>query len=414
MPYLAHRGRSIAMFVALSLLIPSLSWSQTAPTALQLFNRVRAGDAAALTALRRAAEAGNADSQFQLGRAYSFGGPNLPRDDAAAAQWVEKASQQGHAEAQTNLGYLYAAGLGVPKDGEKAIYWWTKAAEAGFGQAQFNLAIAFRQGNLVPKDEAREFSWMSRAAAQGIAAAQLSLGNMYIRGTGTPRNEREALNWFRKAAEQGNELAMSNLGHMYANGIGVSKDPAEALRWLKKPVASGNKVAREIYDRVCSENAKLCGSERAAAYFTFEMVDPKLRIIIPDAPPMQMGPHPLAAGSPHLRFMGAGPGAHTISVIVPTADAGMTPRDCARSRTSSLMRQFKLKAEEVVTRQTNEITTAVLFAVRIPSLIQLQAYLLSGYAGTHCVEIHLSKMVRDESEIAPWLKGFVSAKIERY
>src|SRR5262249_22750780 len=83
MAHLVHCVRSIATLVALSLLIPSLSWSQTTPTALDLFNRFRAGDAASLTALQKGAESGNPDSQFQLGRAYSHGGPNLPRDNAA-------------------------------------------------------------------------------------------------------------------------------------------------------------------------------------------------------------------------------------------------------------------------------------------------------------------------------------------
>src|SRR5262249_35401348 len=155
--------------------------------------------------------------------------------------------------------------------------------------------------------------------------------------------EREALHWFRKAAEQGDELAMSNLGHMHANGIGVPKDPAEALRWLKKPVASGNKVAREIYDQVCSENAKLCGPEPGVAYFMFERPDLRLKITIPDAPPMQMITHPLAGARPDLRFMGGGPGGYTISVLLPTADTGMTPRDCARSSASSIGRRFGLK-----------------------------------------------------------------------
>jgi hypothetical protein len=131
---------------------------------------------------------------------------------------------------------------------------------------------------------------------------------------------------------------------------------------------------------------------------------------------MQMNTHPLAGAQPHLRFMGSGPSGYTISVLLPTADAGMTPRDCARSGASSIVRRFGVKTDELVTRQTNEITTVMLFPFRVAGvpIIQLKAFVLSGYAGTHCLEVHLSKVVTDEGEVASWLKGFTTAKIEKY
>ena len=229
MAHLVHRG-AIAKLVALSIFIPSASWSQTPRTAADMYERVRAGDAAALVALQGAAEAGNVDSQFQLGRALSNGGPNVPRDDAAAAQWTEKAAHQGHAVAQGVLGDFYSHGRGVPKDDEKAFFWRAKSAEGGSAVAQYNLGV------------------------------------LLSRGIGTNKDERQAVSWFRKAAEQDYEPAMTPLAKMYAYGSGIPKDPAEALRWLRTPIASGRTAALPIYRDVCSENANLCGTLRAASH----------------------------------------------------------------------------------------------------------------------------------------------------
>ena len=49
--------------------------------------------------LRRKAEQGDAQAQYELGRAYSIG-KGAPKDKAEAAKWYRKAAEQGHAEAQ--------------------------------------------------------------------------------------------------------------------------------------------------------------------------------------------------------------------------------------------------------------------------------------------------------------------------
>jgi hypothetical protein len=196
----------------------------------------------------------------------------------------------------------------------------------------------------------------------------------------------------------------------------VSRDPAEALRWLRRPYVAGNPRAAALREQLCREYPKVCEADPTPTHFEFEMSDPKLRIVIPDAPPMQMGPHPL--GQAHTRYMGSGANGFTISVLVPTADRGMTPADCARSSSSEVARRFGVKADQVVTRQTNESTFVMLFPLKIDPMMQLKAFLLTGYAGTHCVEVHLSKLLRagatTEAEVSSWMKGFQKARIEPY
>ena len=94
--------------------------------------------------LRKAAEQGDAESQFSLGRIYSLG-RGVPWDSKEAAKWYRLAAEQGHTKAQIMLGHMYARGEGVPEDYQEAVKWYRQAAEAGNAhahlQAGFNVRI---------------------------------------------------------------------------------------------------------------------------------------------------------------------------------------------------------------------------------------------------------------------------------
>ena len=75
---------------------------------------------AALREFTAAAQAGNAEGQYELGYLYLLGRGGIPRDYRLAATWFSRAADQGHAEAQMRLGDLTAQGLGVQQDYERA------------------------------------------------------------------------------------------------------------------------------------------------------------------------------------------------------------------------------------------------------------------------------------------------------
>jgi putative methionine-R-sulfoxide reductase with GAF domain len=83
-----------------------------------------------LTDLRKLAEQGNAEAQWQLGARY-HSGEGVPRDDVQAMQWFQRAAEQGHPTAQATLGAYYWAGRGVPQDLSKAYFWSTLALAQG-------------------------------------------------------------------------------------------------------------------------------------------------------------------------------------------------------------------------------------------------------------------------------------------
>jgi hypothetical protein len=77
---------------------------------------------ASLPQLRRLADQGDPDAQWQMGVRY-HNGEDVPQDDAQAMSWFERAADQGQIDAQSHLGAYYWAGRGVPEDLYKAYFW---------------------------------------------------------------------------------------------------------------------------------------------------------------------------------------------------------------------------------------------------------------------------------------------------
>ena len=116
-------------------------------------SRQSAADIKELTA---AAEAGDADAQYELGSEYY-----IKEDYAKAAEWYLKAAEQGHAEAQYDIGTKYEDGEGVERDAAKAAEWYLKAAEQGHASAQLSIAVAYANGEGVKEDSVTAYMWCS-------------------------------------------------------------------------------------------------------------------------------------------------------------------------------------------------------------------------------------------------------------
>jgi TPR repeat protein len=80
--------------------------------------------------LRKAAEHGIADAQYDLGGVYMIG-KTMEADYKKAAEWFHKAAEQGNKKAYGDLGFCYEKGAGVSQDFAKAAEWYQKAADQG-------------------------------------------------------------------------------------------------------------------------------------------------------------------------------------------------------------------------------------------------------------------------------------------
>ena len=194
--------------------------------------------AAAVGWYARAAEAGYTAAQYDLGEllADRLDPPEIP----AARAWYAMAAEAGHTAAQYDLGVLLATRLDPP-DLAEARSWYTRAAEAGHTAAQYNLGVLLAT-RLDPPDLAEARTWYTRAAQAGHTSAQYNLG-MLLADRLDPPELAEARTWYTMAAEAGHTIAQYNLGVLLADRLDPP-DLAEARTWYTMAAEVGHTAAQ--------------------------------------------------------------------------------------------------------------------------------------------------------------------------
>jgi TPR repeat protein len=142
--------------------------------------------------MRKAAEAGDAVAQYNLGLMY-HDGEGVPEDYAEAFKWFRKAAEQRYAKAQYSLGDMYYKGRGVPQDIAEAMKWYRKAAEQGHALAQVTLGASYSVGRSVPKDDVAAYAWFSQEAGSHVPNARLYRDNVKQKLTPTQIEKGEAM-----------------------------------------------------------------------------------------------------------------------------------------------------------------------------------------------------------------------------
>ena len=87
---------------------------------------VNQSPAQAIGNLKRAAESGDVESLYQLGKVYDLG-VLTQRDESEAFKWYLKAATNGHEYSAFMVGYFYCRGIGVAADQTKANEWLGKS-----------------------------------------------------------------------------------------------------------------------------------------------------------------------------------------------------------------------------------------------------------------------------------------------
>ncbi len=197
------------------------STKTTVPT--PSWKKVSLGSQNNLEILKSAAEEGNVEAQFKLGRCYYYG-EGVEQDKAEAVKWYRKAAEQGNADAQSSLAFCYALGEGVPKDRNEYRKWLRKAAEQGKIESQEDLAADYWLND--PRDITEAIKWWRKAAENERVTskydrnirvtAQIRLGERYEKGDGVVKNKAEAERWYRKAADNGNTWAKERLKKLHS------------------------------------------------------------------------------------------------------------------------------------------------------------------------------------------------------
>lgn len=136
----------------------------------------------------------------------------MAQDYAKAARLFRKAADAGNANAQFNLALLYQNGQGVEQNSTEAFNWARKSADHGNAAGETLLGAMYESGEGVSRDEAAAADLYNKAAYQGYPWAESLLGNMYMSGRGNLEQDYVlAYKWFSRAASSGDETARSAL-----------------------------------------------------------------------------------------------------------------------------------------------------------------------------------------------------------
>jgi len=123
-------------------------------------------------------------ADFEKGIA-AYEANNLP----LAYKEFREAADAGEADSQFNVALMFEKGIGVGKDEKQAVVWYRKSALQGNAAAQYNLAVMYENGRGTAADFAKAHEWYRKASVQGDALAIGNLGMLYVRGQGVKENK---------------------------------------------------------------------------------------------------------------------------------------------------------------------------------------------------------------------------------
>lgn len=238
---------------------------------------------AAIAALEKLAEAGDAVAQFHMGKLLDHGigieanheraegwyrlailqgelrsHINLatrlenrakPEDVAEVKRLLATASAAGESVGTCNLARMMSRGYGEidrRPNPAKAFELFHQSWEQGNGLAGYWIGHMLMQGNGVRQDSVLGRDWIVKSAHAGCIGAMMKLGADAEYGSDCEKDISAAVEWFRQGAELGSMECQHRLASLLLRGEGVAKDGAHAVQWLKRAAVRGNSDAQRV------------------------------------------------------------------------------------------------------------------------------------------------------------------------
>ncbi|MCQ2256573.1 MAG: sel1 repeat family protein [Bacteroidaceae bacterium] len=195
----------------------------------------------AMSWLRKAAEKGNADAQFNLAVMYRDG-EGCHVDYSQALIWFEKAANNIHprADAYGAIGQMYQNGFGVARDLSKAKICYEKGANMG---SSFSMLCLFRIYRDVG-DLDNAFVWAKKAADAGDEEAAFKV-YVFLKD----KDLKTAMKYLKKSADGGNAIAMFWYGYRQMFGEGVTRNEDAGYELIRKAAVMGSEDALDFLSK---------------------------------------------------------------------------------------------------------------------------------------------------------------------
>ena len=190
----------------------------------------------AMDFLRKAADNGSLDAEYELGKIAETSTP--PNYDQAAMHY-DKAARGGHTEGMLALGRLYEAGLGVNQSPLVAAGFYEKAAAKGNADAALHLGALHLSGKLGSKDAVLAEQYLLTAAEKNHPQACNMLGYFYEQRSNSDSDRKLSGKFYGKAAQLNDPDGLINYGDYLFN----SGQQNQALVFYQQAEKQHNSIA---------------------------------------------------------------------------------------------------------------------------------------------------------------------------
>jgi len=192
-------------------------------------------------------------------------GDGVAEDAEQAVSWYRRAAEAGDAGAQFNLGLCYANGDGVPEDAELSVAWHRRAADAGQSDSQFSLGVCYAKGDGVAKDAEQAVSWYRRAAEAGHARCAVQPWHSFAsKVKGFLRMQNRQCRGTAVQLRRATQVLSTTWACATAKGNGVAKDAGQAVLWYQRTLPNPSSACRGRSPGQCRQYQR-CRSEGGAA-----------------------------------------------------------------------------------------------------------------------------------------------------
>lgn len=163
-----------------------------------------------------------------------------------AAVSYEKAANAGNASAQNQIGYLYQTGTGVPQNMQRAVHWYQLASANGSLGGKVNLAVAYLWGLGVRADPKLAESLFKEASKEGSGTAASYLGDLYLSGIGVAADPEKAIACYERGVKLHSYYAEYKLGLFLSEPNSDPRNLQRAVTLLRKSVSQGYVPAMHV------------------------------------------------------------------------------------------------------------------------------------------------------------------------
>ena len=154
---------------------------------------------------------------------------------------LRKAAELGNAEAQYNFGYFLQNGIGIEKNPEEAVKWYKESSDNHFNDGHYAMMMAYGNGNGIEQNSKMAFEYALKCAGNNDPTCMWNVVNCYITGNGVEQSIGKFREWIVRLAKLENPENLTQSGYITSarleiargmkNGKYFDQDPQQSYLW---------------------------------------------------------------------------------------------------------------------------------------------------------------------------------------